>query len=292
LLKYKQLFTKNKMTKTKFSLGFLALAMSLVLSLQTVLAFEWSSLGTLLPEAQTTLEASHDVAPYQQPTALADVINLTAEPIIDGVMLTWDPVAHANMYTIYFGQNSVVRADQNYEEQVMVEAAHTHTISNLTGGTTYYFAVAAEDSTGKYLGSANYSEEISATPLQVPQGQLAATPTVPVVQPVVSTPVAPVVNANPASALPEPIQIDESTLEPFVAATTPAVVVTPVSTTPVSTTPVSTPAAPLSASVVKATPAPAATGKGALPGSGPEVLVVFGISAVGALLMKRKQKKI
>lgn len=280
------------MTKTKIFSVLITLLLSLVLPLQQALAFEWSSLKMLLPATQVP-EATHDVAPYKEPSSLPDVANLHGEPIINGVILTWNPVVNANMYTIYYSQNSVVRSDQSYENQVMVEATNTHTITNLIGGTKYYFAVAAEDSTGKYLGSYNYSNEVELTPLLAPQGQIVPPAAPVIIQPVVgdvlgAIETVPVSNATPVPGLPEPVQVDPRTLEPV---TTPAVISTPVAP-PVAPAPVVAPVVTPVVTAATKTTTTTAPSKGALPGSGPELLVVFGISAVGTLLMKRKQKKI
>lgn len=97
---------------------------------------------------------------------LADVENLTATAIAEGVSLSWDAVENADSYTIYRGTTSVAEDAGEYDEQVVVDNITTYDITGLTPGTTYYFAIAAEDSTGTYKGSENYSGETSAVPLE------------------------------------------------------------------------------------------------------------------------------
>ncbi len=94
---------------------------------------------------------------------LPDVENLVAEALSDGgVKLTWDAVTGADSYTIYYGVQSISEDGASYENDVLLGNVTTHTITGLISGTTYYFSAAADDSTGTYLGSYNYSEEVSA----------------------------------------------------------------------------------------------------------------------------------
>lgn len=71
------------------------------------------------------------------------------------VKLTWqansEPDLHS--YNVYFGTQS-----RNYGPPIPVDQNPTHTVSGLTEGNTYYFAVTAVDTSGNESG---YSEEIS-----------------------------------------------------------------------------------------------------------------------------------
>ncbi|MCF7836372.1 fibronectin type III domain-containing protein [Candidatus Gracilibacteria bacterium] len=113
---------------------------------------------------------------------LPDVENLVAEALPDGtIKLTWDAVTGADSYTIYYGLQSISEDGSSYENDVLLGNVTTYTVENLTPDTTYYFSAAADDSKGTYLGSYNYSEEVSAK----------ATTTVVAPEPPVFTPVTP-----------------------------------------------------------------------------------------------------
>jgi len=92
---------------------------------------------------------------------ISDVENLSAEALLDAnsVRLTWDAVADADRYTIYYGTQSISDNSAGYENDILVENVTTYTVEDLDPGTKYYFAVAADDSTGTYFGSYSYSKE-------------------------------------------------------------------------------------------------------------------------------------
>jgi len=92
---------------------------------------------------------------------LPDVENVTGESIPGGAKLTWNPVEGADSYTIYYGIQSISEDGASYENNILLGNVNEYTLEDLTPGITYYFAAAADDSTGTYLGSYNYSEEIS-----------------------------------------------------------------------------------------------------------------------------------
>jgi len=96
---------------------------------------------------------------------LPDVENLTAEVVAGGVYLTWDAVAGADSYTIYYGTQSISEDGASYENSILLGDELEYTVEDLLSETTYYFAAAADDSTGVMFGSYNYSEEVSATTL-------------------------------------------------------------------------------------------------------------------------------
>ncbi|MFH1546686.1 MAG: fibronectin type III domain-containing protein [Patescibacteria group bacterium] len=92
---------------------------------------------------------------------LPDVENLAGEPIPGGAKLTWNPVEGADSYTIYYGIQSISEDGASYENKILLGSVNEYTLEGLMPSITYYFSVAADDSTGTYLGSYNYSEEIS-----------------------------------------------------------------------------------------------------------------------------------
>jgi hypothetical protein len=97
---------------------------------------------------------------------LADVENLVGVAGKGSVSLSWNPVEHANLYTVYYGKVSVSAAGGTYESQVNTDS-NSFIVRDLNSNTPYFFAVAAEDTTGVYAGSYNYSNEIALTPLAV-----------------------------------------------------------------------------------------------------------------------------
>jgi hypothetical protein len=106
---------------------------------------------------------------------LPDVTGVTATPIENGVTLTWQPVEGADSYSVYYDTKSVQTDGGMYANVVVVDNVTRYEATSLTAGTTYYFAVAAEDSTGTLLGSANYSNpEASAMPLAAAAAEVPA----------------------------------------------------------------------------------------------------------------------
>ncbi|MGB9636369.1 MAG: fibronectin type III domain-containing protein, partial [Thermoplasmata archaeon] len=97
--------------------------------------------------------------------------NLRATPGDECVTLTWEtPTDDGGFpitgYKIYWGTSA-----GNYTNNVTVGNITTYTITNLTNGQTYYFAVSAIDAAGESAKS----NEVSATPQQ--PGQPAPQPT-------------------------------------------------------------------------------------------------------------------
>lgn len=92
---------------------------------------------------------------------LPDVENFAGESIPGGIKLTWNPVEGADSYTIYYGAQSISEDGASYENSVLLGNVSEYALEDLTPNITYYFATAADDSTGTHLGSYNYSEEIS-----------------------------------------------------------------------------------------------------------------------------------
>ena len=75
--------------------------------------------------------------------------------------MTCDLVDGADSYTIYYGTQSISEDGASYENNILLGNVNEHILEHLVPDIMYYFAVAADDSTGTYLGSYNYSEEIS-----------------------------------------------------------------------------------------------------------------------------------
>jgi len=111
--------------------------------------------------ASLALAASLAVPVSAADEFLPDVANVSATSVPEGIKISWDAVENADRYTIYYGSNSVVEDGGSYEENITVSDMTEHTVENLLADTIYYFAVAADDSTGIYLGSYNYSNEVS-----------------------------------------------------------------------------------------------------------------------------------
>ena len=89
--------------------------------------------------------------------AVSGVLVLSAGPALAGTAtVAWDPVSDADLagYRIYYGTSSGV-----YPNVVDVGKVTTHTFTNLTDCTLYYFAAKAYDTANNL--SASYSNEIS-----------------------------------------------------------------------------------------------------------------------------------
>jgi hypothetical protein len=104
------------------------------------------------------------IASAQAADYLLDVTNVTVTPGEGSVQVAWDAVDGADSYTIYYGDNSVAVDGGTYANELITPNVTTYEVAGLTGGVEYFFAVAAEDTRGLKLGSANYSNEVSATP--------------------------------------------------------------------------------------------------------------------------------
>ena len=94
---------------------------------------------------------------------LPDVENLAAEVVSNSIILNWDTVAGADSYTVYYDTLGVEENSGNYENQILVENATEYTPTDIAPEVLYYFSIAAEDSTGQFLGSYNFSNEVMVT---------------------------------------------------------------------------------------------------------------------------------
>lgn len=93
--------------------------------------------------------------------ALADVTGLSATAGDASVDLSWNAVDGATGYIVFSGTNSVGSGETyNLPEQEIGDVT-SHTVSNLTNGTKYYFSVAAMNDASL---SESYGDEVSATP--------------------------------------------------------------------------------------------------------------------------------
>ncbi|MFH0834471.1 MAG: fibronectin type III domain-containing protein [Patescibacteria group bacterium] len=132
---------------------------------------------------------------------LPDVENVAAALADNGAKITWDAVTGADQYTLYYGTTSIATDGASYENSTLLGNVTEYTLTDLTPETTYYFAVAADDSTGKYLGSFNYSQEVSITTGVATTS--ASQPTAP----------DPVVDPAAASITPEPVATEPTPSE-------------------------------------------------------------------------------
>lgn len=115
---------------------------------------------TVIPEKSDEVAATDTAAP-------SDVENLKAAPADGAANLTWN-VATDNVgvkgYKLYYGTKSVTADGGSYEKgPVDVGNKISYTVTGLTNGSKYYFAMTAYDAAGNE--SENYSVEASTTPL-------------------------------------------------------------------------------------------------------------------------------
>ncbi len=91
---------------------------------------------------------------------LSPPTNLTATAGDAQVTLEWSAVAGATSYTLYWGTNPGITKASMYKSESIPSIDSPYTHEGLTNGTTYYYAVAAANSSGE----SNLSAEVSATP--------------------------------------------------------------------------------------------------------------------------------
>lgn len=80
-----------------------------------------------------------------------------AEAVAGEITLIWDPNSESDLagYKVYFGTTS-----RTYGAPIILGKVTTYTVTGLTPGVTYYFAVTAYNTAGLESG---YSNEVSAT---------------------------------------------------------------------------------------------------------------------------------
>lgn len=99
----------------------------------------------------------------------SDVENVSVTPGDASVTLSWDVATDDTAvtgYKIYVGTHAVTSPGDGYDlDPITVENVITYTVTGLENDETYYFALTAMDATGNE--SENYSNEVSATPLDI-----------------------------------------------------------------------------------------------------------------------------
>lgn len=206
---------------------------------------------------------------------LPDVENVTATVVSGGIQITWDAVAGADQYTLYYGTTSINTDGATYEENVLLDDVTQYLLTGLTPETKYYLAVAADDSTGSKFGSYNYSEEISVT---TPATSGATTTT---------TSSTTTTTTNPSSVTPDPV------VDPLADTTsTPPAAQPTIDPAPVSETePVIETAADIAGQKFSASgEIEPSTEPQDLPKSGPELAIVFLMSGTGTYLWRKYRK--
>src|SRR5262249_21021360 len=90
--------------------------------------------------------------------------------------LAWDPSTDGvtTGYMVFIGQSS-----GSYSQQINVGATTSCTVTNLSPGTTYYFAVRGYDAAGDLSNSSNEISATTAAPAPQPISSLSLTPNLP-----------------------------------------------------------------------------------------------------------------
>ncbi len=204
---------------------------------------------------------------------LPDVENVTATVASGGIQITWNAVAGADQYTLYYGTTSINTDGATYEKSVLLDNVTRYLLTGLTPATKYYIAVAADDSTGSKFGSYNYSEEISIT---TPAASGATTTTTTTTDPTTTTGSG---SSNPAPVV-DPLA--ETTSTPPTAE--PTINPTPVSETEPTAENIAGQKFSASGEVEPSTEPKD------LPKSGPELAIVFLMSGTGTYLWRKYRK--
>jgi uncharacterized repeat protein (TIGR02543 family) len=124
----------------------------------------WNTLsngtGTTYTQAQTFIMGSANVTLYAKWVASASSAptGLTAIAGNNQVSISWNPVASATSYNLYWSTTSGVSKSTGTLISNITSTTYTHT--GLTAGTTYYYIITAVDSSGESLASV----QVSATP--------------------------------------------------------------------------------------------------------------------------------
>ncbi len=112
----------------------------------------------ILTAVNSVGESSPSLEVDQAPQGLPAIpTNLTAAPSDGQIALTWDAVSNATSYNIYYSLFPGVTTTTGLKTSATVNA---RTLTNLTDGLAYYFAVTAVNSAGE----SPLSMEVSATP--------------------------------------------------------------------------------------------------------------------------------
>ena len=109
---------------------------------------------------ESALSEVSTATPKPDPTTPGSPTNVTAVAGIGGVTMSWNPVAGATKYKVYFTAGTAV--DKN--SAAFDSAISPKTVSGLSNGTVYAFAVSAVNA----VGESNLSAPITAMPIVIP----------------------------------------------------------------------------------------------------------------------------
>jgi len=196
---------------------------------------------------------------------LPDVENLAAEVVSNSIILNWDTVAGADSYTVYYDTLGVEENSGNYENQILVENATEYTPTDIAPEVLYYFSIAAEDSTGQFLGSYNFSNEVMVTSPAIAEEEI---------EEIIEPPVEEVVMEEEIEEIIEP-PVEEVVMEEEIEE-----IIEP----------------PMEEEIKEPTDdihaaAETEAESRSLPESGPEVALILAISGIGAYIWKRQKAK-
>ena len=112
------------------------------------------------------------VAPAQWLLVVALLLLTGTQALAGSISLAWDPVGDPRLagYKVYYGTSS-----RNYSGQIDVGNVTTRTVSGLTDGAKYYFAVTAYD--GSRIESGFSNEVVGTVPSAVPVANFTASTT-------------------------------------------------------------------------------------------------------------------
>lgn len=130
-----------------------------------VAAVDSSVTGALSSEVSTTPAADSGGS---SASTLSAPANLTATATTGTATLDWDAVSGATSYTLYWGTSSGITSSSSAITSISTD---NYTHSSLSNGSTYYYKVAAVDSSG--IGT--LSSEVSASPVLSVPANLSAT---------------------------------------------------------------------------------------------------------------------
>lgn len=99
--------------------------------------------------------------------ALVVLLAFNGNALAGSVTLTWNGVSGASGYLVYYGRSS-----RDYTQTLDAQANTRATVSGLTGGTRYYFAVRAY----KGADTSGFSQEVSGTVGSSDAGEIPTAP--------------------------------------------------------------------------------------------------------------------
>lgn len=95
------------------------------------------------------------------------VDNVKVTALDGGAKLTWDKATDdvgVAGYQVHYGLTSVTKQGQDYDKKIDVNNVLEYSVTGLTNGSKYYFAVTAYDAAGNE--STDWSKEVSVTPVK------------------------------------------------------------------------------------------------------------------------------